>query len=293
MRARVETTSSSLLVFTVLAQAATGASLMRVLLPWVLADRTPPARVAALTDPLLPAAAGLLALALLAALLHLGRGRAARFAVSHVRTSWLSREILLGSVFGGALGLELVRGWLGHERPALGGALVPLTALLGLLFVHAIVRVYRIRTVPAWDTWATPFAFFSATLLLGAVAAAIVLVLGDAPTDLASAGLRVVGLIALPLAAGEILVMVLHLRSLARRGGAAADSARIVQQEHPGRIALRTSCCVVGGILLFGTTWPGQGVQAAPAILFACGLLFLSELLARSLFYASHRRVGL
>ena len=43
MRARVETTSSSLLVFTVLAQAAAGASLMRVLLPWVLAGRTTPA----------------------------------------------------------------------------------------------------------------------------------------------------------------------------------------------------------------------------------------------------------
>lgn len=293
MRARVETSSGSLVIFTVFAQAAVGASLIRVVLQWVLHDVATPAAVQQLTAPLLPVAAGLLAVALLGAPLHLARPRAARFAVSHVGSSWLSREIVLGSLFGAALLLELVLGWLGQEVPALGGALAPVTVLLGLAFVYAIGRVYCIRTVPAWDTWATPFAFFSATLLLGAVAAAVVLVLGNARSDLVNPALHALSPVVLTVAGAEIVVMVLHLRRLERGGGAATQSARVFKWQSPGRMGLRTFCGAFGALLFHGTTWPSHGSQAGAAILIACGLLLASELLARSLFYASHRRVGL
>jgi len=186
-----------------------------------------------------------------------------------------------------------VLGWLGQEIPALGGALAPVAVLLGLAFVYAISRVYRIRTVPAWDTWATPFAFFSTTLLLGAVTTAVVLVLGNAPAELVNRALQTLSPWVVVVVGAELVVMVLHLRRLERGGAAALRSAQVVKWQHPGRMGLRTFSGAFGALLFHGTTWPGHGSQAGVAILVACGLLLVSELLSRSLFYASHHRIGL
>lgn len=140
MRERVHESAWSLVVFTVCAQAAAGL---------------------ALTDT--PAVAlALLALGGLVVLAHLGRPARARFAVANMRSSWLSRESLLGLAFAASLLL-----WLAVASP-LRDAVAGLSSALGLLFVVAIAGVYRLRTVPAWDRWTTPASFFGTMLVLGA-----------------------------------------------------------------------------------------------------------------------------
>lgn len=79
-------------------------------------------------------AAGVAAMALSAA--HLGRPARAWRAVLNVRTSWLSREILLVNLFLGA-------GTLCLAFPALAPAL-PLAAGLGFAALFAIDRIYRV-----------------------------------------------------------------------------------------------------------------------------------------------------
>ena len=186
----------------------------------------------ALTDPLLTAAAGLLALALLAALLHLGRARAARFAVSHVGPRGSAARSCWGRSSGPRCAWSCC--WGARPRaPALGGALAPLTALLGLVFVYAISgstacapsrpgtrgrrpsrssrrwccsAPSRRRSSSCWETrgpdWWTR---------------------RSAPWDRWCRGRR-----------PELVVMVLHLRRLARAGGVDGESARVVQQAAPG-----------------------------------------------------------
>lgn len=92
-------------------------------------------------------------------LLHLGRPGNMLRAVSNLRSSFLSREILLTGIF---LGLGL---WaLLPSGAMVRGALLPAG---GLLLIGGMARVYMLRTVPAWNRAATPLSFFGTGLLLG------------------------------------------------------------------------------------------------------------------------------
>jgi anaerobic dimethyl sulfoxide reductase subunit C (anchor subunit) len=105
--------------------------------------------------PLLLAIGGLLGLGGLISFLHLGRKRNAWRSVIHLRKSWLSREVLMAGLFGAAWALAVGLEWLQST------SIVPwLMALLGLGLIYSMARVYRLHTVPAWDTWRTPAAFW-------------------------------------------------------------------------------------------------------------------------------------
>ena len=110
---------------------------------------------------------GLLAVAALASLTHLGTPLNAWRAVSHLKKSWLSREILVFGLFGASWLAWLVENWFLKTNY---GALS--TALLGLGLVHCMAQVYRIKAVPAWNSWRTNAAFFLSAGVLGLTGAA-------------------------------------------------------------------------------------------------------------------------
>ncbi|WP_345345055.1 DmsC/YnfH family molybdoenzyme membrane anchor subunit [Candidatus Villigracilis affinis] len=88
--------------------------------------------------------------------LHLGAKRNAWRAPFHLKKSWLSREILFMGLFGA--------GWL-------AGFVLPetkwVTSLLGIGLIYSMAKVYRLHTMPAWDTWRTTAGFFITSALLG------------------------------------------------------------------------------------------------------------------------------
>ncbi len=90
---------------------------------------------------------------------HLGAKRNAWRAPFHLQKSWLSREILLFGLFGA--------GWL-------AGFVMPetkwLTSVVGVGLIFSMAQVYRLHTMPAWDTWRTTAGFFVTAALLGHVA---------------------------------------------------------------------------------------------------------------------------
>ena len=110
-----------------------------------------------LTVPVLIAIGGLIGLGGLASLVHLGAPKNAWRAAIHLRKSWLSREILMFGLFGASWLISLA-------MPGMGK--LPL-ALCGLGLVYSMAMVYRLRSVPAWDTRRTMLAFFVSALLLG------------------------------------------------------------------------------------------------------------------------------
>jgi anaerobic dimethyl sulfoxide reductase subunit B len=140
-----------LVAFTLLAQMAAGmavGALALASIPWAV----------------LLAIGALLGAGGLISFLHLGRKRNAWRAVIHLRKSWLSREVLAAGLFGAAWALVVGLAWL-HQA-----SFAPwLMALLGVGLVYCMGRVYRLRPVPAWDSWRTPAAFFLSTILLGAL----------------------------------------------------------------------------------------------------------------------------
>jgi DMSO reductase anchor subunit len=110
-----------------------------------------------LTIPLLAFVGGLIGIGGLVSLLHLGNPWNAWTSVNHLKKSWLSREILMFGLFGVSWLVALA-------LPGMGK--LPL-ALSGFGLVYSMARVYRLRAVPAWDSWRTNTAFFMAAGILG------------------------------------------------------------------------------------------------------------------------------
>jgi len=109
-------------------------------------------------------------IALTASTLHLGRPIHAVRALKMWRRSWLSREVLLFTLFAISASAYSIALWLGlHGACWLGG----LTALLGICGVGASARLYLVPGRPAWNSPLTFAEFASTTALLGACGANI------------------------------------------------------------------------------------------------------------------------
>ena len=120
-----------------------------------------------------------LGIGLLASLAHLGTKKKALFALRNLRRSWLSREVLFTGLFG--------IGWLCATLASLSWqrgtiAWMALTASLGLGLVYSMAQVYRLRAVPAWNTWRTNAGFMVSALLLGQTVMATLVSYGSEAT---------------------------------------------------------------------------------------------------------------
>ena len=109
-------------------------------------------------------------LALAASTLHLGRPIYALRALKMWRRSWLSREVLLFSLFALAATAYSSSLWLGVHGT---GWLGMLTTLLGAGGVSASARLYLVPGRPAWNSPLTFAEFGSTAALLGACGANI------------------------------------------------------------------------------------------------------------------------
>lgn len=102
--------------------------------------------------------------ALGASTLHLGRPIFAYRALKMWRRSWLSREVLLFSVFSGIACLYAASVWVHLPSSVwLGG----LTAIAGIGGIFASAQLYRVPARPAWNSFHTTAEFFLSAMLLG------------------------------------------------------------------------------------------------------------------------------
>ena len=97
--------------------------------------------------------------------LHLGRPIHAARALRMWRRSWLSREVLLFTLFAAAATLYSICIWARLGHAVFAGAA---TTVLGVAGVGASARLYLAPGRPAWNSPFTIFEFFATTLLLGA-----------------------------------------------------------------------------------------------------------------------------
>lgn len=253
MRPRPGANEWPLVFFTVLTQAAAGTAAAGVAIGET-----------SRTLPLVSLA--LLAAGSVAATMHLGRPAAARFALANLRTSWLSRETSLATLFGATLVLA-----------ALAPSLAFVPAIPGLLLVAAVAKLYMIRTVPAWNSWATPASFFATAVILGATTVAVVLVYSAGLDD--GTRVRWLGVTAAAAAGAQILI---------------AWVQRTATPE-PYRLAhtRRLLFLALGAAMVLGASWPARTSFGPGELAVAGGTVLLAEVFGRYLFYASHRRLGL
>lgn len=204
--------------------------------------------------------------ALLASTLHLGRPIHAARALKMWRRSWLSREVLLFSLFAASATICSASWMLGSTAiPVLGAV----TSLLGIAGVAASARLYLAPGRPAWNTSITFLEFFATASLLGA-AAALAPNNGSLRPDLLW--------IAATLSAVGLTLKVLRLRFASRHELFA--SWQLLSSVLLNKLMLRIALLALGTYLSLA----GQHV-----IVRALGLLALlaSEFIGRYLFFVS------
>jgi len=86
------------------------------------------------------------------------------------RRSWLSREVMLFTLFTCVATVYSIELWIGAAAASILGGI---TIAFGIGGVGASARLYLVKGRPAWNSPFTIFEFFGTTALLGAVAAAI------------------------------------------------------------------------------------------------------------------------
>ena len=300
----METQDWSLIIFTILAQMSVGAFLVLGVIHTVATRKNDMDQVDRLTDRALLAIGPILILSFIVSLLHLGSPLVAFWAIANFATSWLSREILFGSLFvivGG--GFALMQ-WRKIGSFAVRRAIAIVAAAIGLAFVYSMARIYMLPTQPAWDSVATPVAFLATSLLLGSLAIGVALVASythlrrkdsgdeEALMGLLQGSLRWVGIGAVVLVGIQLVTAPLHLAALAGGEGAAVSSAAVMLETYGEVFALRLAFAFVGaavlGVFLYKSTFDSDPQRLAiPMVHSAMGLVLIAEVLGRYLFYAT------
>ena len=191
---------------------------------------------------------------LAASTLHLGRPIYAWRALKMWHRSWLSREVLLFSLFACAAG---------------GSAIAPrlsiLAALLGFGGVTASAWIYLVPARPAWNNKHTLIDFYLTSLVLG-------------PLFLSVLGIGVPVPVVFLAGAAQLLNQIIKLLALAvAEEFELRASARLLTQDLRSALLTRLGLLIAGGIALPLLGWPAS----------AFALALAGELLSRYLFFVS------
>jgi len=213
-------------------------------------------------------------LALSASTLHLGRPAFAYRALRMWRRSWLSREVLLFSLFSGIAGAYAGVLWLGLPGGTVVGAL---TVLVGIAGVSASACIYRVPSRPAWNT---PFTLVQFNLTAGVLGPLFAAAVGAGPTRWLAAAAAAMG-------GGQLLLLAMRfLRCIASDSIELRGTARLLSTVLRRTLLLRGALLAAGAVavpLLFGAS------TAAPLLTMAVALLLAlaGEIVGRYLFFVS------
>ncbi len=232
-------------------------------------------------------------LGLALSVLHLGRPLKAWRAFLGLKTSWMSREILIFSVFAGSVGLATtaslwpaLRPWIPGPFSALdlGAWLSPislLTAVLGLLGVFTSAMIYIDTRRPPWAAPRTFAKFFTTVVLLGATGSACLMSLSNGPLP----GRFALGLpiLMLGLWGWDLIASRRALKSPEHPAHFMAKTIQLLMA--PWFRAQITLCCAAIGLATLAISLRSSGQGICLALVFVLALL--SQLLERTFYFAA------
>ncbi len=301
----------ALVIFTVVMQMAIGSFVILGGVHFFAARRNGIDEADKLSDRALLAIGPAVVFGLIVTFFHLGNPLNAPRAITHFATSWLSREIILALVFciGGAV-FALMQ-WRKVSSPAVRNAVALVVVAIGLVLVWVMSMIYRVPTVPAWDTFATTATFFITTFLLGGLAMGAAFVSNfwyvrgkgmDATNvqySMLATSLRWIALISVALLGLQFVVIPLYLSQLsAQASPAATASLDLLSQQNGVIFALRLILLFLGAGLLMGFVYAMTSSESKVRVMgnvayLAFVLVLLSEILGRYLFYTSMVKIGI
>jgi formate dehydrogenase iron-sulfur subunit len=243
---------------------------------------------------------GLVALG--ASTMHLGRPLYAWRAFVGLKTSWLSREIIIFGLFAGVAviyaglfwlpdlsRLTGIRFWPWLSDPAFQNAVGVVVAISGIAGIFCSIMIYQDTRRTFWRTTKTTFKFVGTTLLLGPATILFSVLCQSAfvPRIAAEHSLpRIVNLLCAFLIAITIVKLVFEISALVhlkdREWTNMKRTAILMAHDLKAATIGRFVCGAIGGILL--PVLAMAGMRYAGAVLTVC---LLGELLERYLFFTA------
>jgi len=224
---------------------------------------------------------------------HLRHPFRARFVLSNLRTSWLSREILFELAFMALVVLAVWLGWARSPGRGLVWGTLAAAGLTGGLFLASMMKLYMLPALPAWRDVHTPVSFLLTTLVLGDVATEVIVRAVAGPgafgLDLSRLALAFIGV--------EILVAVLKAPRHGLLGVRPGPSLR--PADGPPRIFhwVRIAGLAAGFVFVaIEVATGGDNIMnergATPALLLAFAFVLAGEVAGRFHFYGLVARPG-
>lgn len=297
-------------VYTILMELAVGALLVLWVIRFASGKRFSPDQIDRVIRNPLMVILVTVALAMVGAHFHLSRPFYSFYAVRNLRSSWLSREVLLTVIFFWSMvSLWLLSRYRPHRRRLIGG-LGWLTILIGLVLVYCMARIYLLPTQLAWNSKTVIISFYGTALLLGSMAIACLLVLDlkfaevqqadniDLRSKVIDSTILWLAGTSLVLAVLEVAMTGYQLQNMARGGPTLQTSLQLI-------LRLYAPLFIARLLLLSGTPlWMGYSIlrirrsrlisqDLIMPVYFSCLLLLVAEIIGRFLFYATHIRVGI
>ncbi len=288
----------SLVLFTLLTQAAVGALLTLIVVELFFRSSNDEGSAPQAHRAALAGAFGALCVGLVLALFHLATPLQAWTAVLNFGSSWLSREIVFGGLLAGLLGASVIA-TRGNAAPSVRRALLLASGLAAVLFLHAQIRIYMLPAQPAWNNAATPAAFLASAARLGLLGVAVVWLSRSRATPQSDADGAAPGVVTtLTLAAlvalfAEALILPTLFGALVRDASPAAlESASLLGSEYGTLLGARLLLLGAGAVSLLLWLRARRAWSAAPVV-WALGFVAVAEVCGRVLFYATQVRVGI
>lgn len=231
---------------------------------------------------------GLIALALISAMAHLGNPRKAPHAILNITHSWLSREIVSINLFTISIALLWILTFIGFQK---GRFVIEIASLiLGILTISTMSQVYRLRAVPVWNNIATSMDFFGTALLAGGVASAVLnLFISDKAftPGLTFLMFSCLGLCFKIFAISSTISVQKRSKNLFWYA-----SLRAKINGHTSTYALRAGLYTIG-VALFAAANMGMADQPGFFLMTSFAVICLTEIWNRFCFYDSFCRLGL
>jgi anaerobic dimethyl sulfoxide reductase subunit C (anchor subunit) len=227
----------------------------------------------------------------LAALTHLSKPQRSNFSVTNLEHSWLSREALLGILFGLIVLMITTRAWLMTEFMETDRLLIALGILMGLSLVYTISRLYMLRTVPVWNNSGTPLSFFMTSFILGL--ATIVAGIGFESSFSLSrfSHLSLAGFFGIfMLMITQLMVSIISHLMIWAKGNIGVGGGQLLCSGIWWLLLGRFGMAFLGLAILF--IFRTQLITYPVWLLTMLFLIFTSEVLGRVLFYRQYKRLG-
>ncbi len=294
----------ALIVFTILNQLAVGSMLVMVILHTYITNKKGAELANKISNKIVYYMVPVVVVATLASLFHLGYPLHAPYAITHLGSSWLSREILGDLLFAGLVVVLAFLQWRNLGSASLRKALAWIAAIVGLVLVYIMSSVYMLPTEPYWNTFATPVLFYCTAFLLGSLADGVILALSSKSANAADESglvrdaMRGIAITAIVFLGIELVVTPIMIAFVSTTGAAGVASANMLIGSYGVLFVLHLILAFIGagvfGVFLYrNAVNNGHEKTIAYLAYSAFAIVLVAEVLGRFLFYAARVRIGI